>query len=200
MILNKINIPDTNNVTDIRFGNLIAIKPLRTGGRHRGIVWLWKCDCGKEIERVTSDIKRGHQRSCGCMKKEILSSLRKKLPGQSAFNILFASYKQKADERNLVFELLEKEFITLTKQNCYYCGISPSQLFIRPGMNGGYSYNGIDRVDNTKGYTLDNCVSCCKKCNRAKMIMSKKEFFEWIEQVYNYRIIFEKGIKDACRS
>lgn len=40
---------------------------------------------------------------------------------------------------------------------CSYCGfISLDKL------------NGIDRVDNTKGYSVSNCVSCCYDCNKMK--------------------------------
>lgn len=36
---------------------------------------------------------------------------------------------------------------------CDYCGVSPS---------------GIDRKDNSKGYTRDNITSCCQRCNSIK--------------------------------
>jgi len=45
-------------------------------------------------------------------------------------------------------------------------------------------YNGIDRVDNAIGYLTDNCVACCKVCNRAKLQMSKNEFFDHIKKIY----------------
>ena len=35
---------------------------------------------------------------------------------------------------------------------------------------------GLDRLDNSKGYVLDNVVPCCDKCNRLKhMNISKDE-------------------------
>ena len=37
--------------------------------------------------------------------------------------------------------------------------------------------NGVDRVDNTKGYSVDNSVPCCKFCNTAKHTMSEGDFF-----------------------
>jgi len=50
-------------------------------------------------------------------------------------------------------------------QPCHYCGGEP---------NG--NLNGIDRQDNNKGYTIENCVPCCTTCNVAKQQMLPDEF------------------------
>jgi hypothetical protein len=47
-------------------------------------------------------------------------------------------------------------------------------------------FNGIDRVDNTKGYTLENCVPCCTRCNLAKHTMSLTAFKEWVAEVFTH--------------
>jgi hypothetical protein len=41
---------------------------------------------------------------------------------------------------------------------CYICGRIPNTR--KP--------NGVDRVDNSKGYTLENCKTCCYSCNSGK--------------------------------
>jgi hypothetical protein len=54
---------------------------------------------------------------------------------------------------------------------CIYCGIDGSQLWDAnvSTINGGRSESiGVDRVDNTRGYHLDNIVACCGPCNRVK--------------------------------
>jgi hypothetical protein len=53
--------------------------------------------------------------------------------------------------------------------------------------NGEYLYNGLDRVDNTKGYIISNIVSCCGQCNRAKGILSQEEFLQWLKRASNYQ-------------
>lgn len=53
----------------------------------------------------------------------------------------------------------------LFTEQCHYCG-NEQKL------------NGIDRIDNTLGYTPANCVSCCKKCNYAKHTLGYMEFIE----------------------
>ena len=47
---------------------------------------------------------------------------------------------------------------------------------------------GMDRVDNTVGYSVSNVAPCCTHCNRAKLAMSRTEFFDWIKRVYNYQL------------
>jgi hypothetical protein len=57
---------------------------------------------------------------------------------------------------------------------CAYCGEIPNEL------------NGLDRIDNNKGYTIDNVVPCCKNCNWAKNDLSINEFKKHIEKIYHY--------------
>jgi hypothetical protein len=48
-----------------RFGKLIAIKPIKTdkGGF---VIWLCKCDCGKEIKVRSGNLNNGNTTTCGC--------------------------------------------------------------------------------------------------------------------------------------
>ena len=46
------------------------------------------------------------------------------------------------------------------------------------------SCNGIDRLDSAFGYTLENCVPCCKYCNTAKNTMLVSDFLSWVSRVY----------------
>lgn len=70
------------------------------------------------------------------------------------------------------FQLTRRQFDRLVQENCLYGGESPDPL------------NGIDRVDNSIGYTQENCVPCCAQCNRAKSNLSKDVFLAWVTRVY----------------
>jgi len=120
-------------------------------------------------------LKSKHTRSCGCLQIES----RKLAYGEAAFNRLLLKYKLGAESRNLEFKLSKQEFKYLTKQDCHYCNIEPKQIFINEKHNGNYTYNGIDRKDNNRGYIIDNCVPCCFICNRAKNNLSYNEFIKW---------------------
>lgn len=104
--------------------------------------------------------------------------------GVAAFNALIRAMENNAKKRGYRWELTDKDVAHLTKQPCCYCGIEPSRVFSRKNLNGTYIYNGIDRIDNTKGYIIDNVVPCCKTCNYAKQSMTVEKFYVWIERVY----------------
>lgn len=175
------------DITGQRFFRLVV---LHTAGRSKSRSLMWKClcDCGKTTRVVGSALRRGDIQSCGCH-----NSRRTLPPGESGFNRLLSIYIASAKKRNLVFKLTESEFETLTQGNCFYCGINPSTITQHPQLssagkqNACYVYNGIDRVDNTKGYTVDNCVSCCTTCNLAKSEKSADHFLTWLRRIVAFR-------------
>lgn len=52
------------DITGQRFGRLVAV---RTDGYYRKqIKWLFQCDCGGQISRISYDVRSGGVASCGC--------------------------------------------------------------------------------------------------------------------------------------
>lgn len=183
------------NMIDIsgqRFGRLIAI--IRTSKRvdprktNSGeYYWLCKCDCGNEKEIMMSSLRRGDTTSCGCYGKEQRLKAVSLMPGQANFNALFCNYKNQAKRRRLDFLLSDEQFRQLVESNCHYCDSKPSQIVDREPANIPYLYNGIDRVDNSIGYTKENCIPCCKICNYMKRNMTYDEFLAHIKKINNLR-------------
>jgi hypothetical protein len=165
------------NLLGCQFGRL---KVLKQAGRSKNnsCLWVCQCDCGNIITVLASNLNKGNTRSCGCLR-----SLPK---GQASKNLLLSSYKKGSKRRKLNWELTNTEFDVLTQENCFYCGVSPLQKIQQPGAYGEYIYNGIDRVDNSKGYTIDNCVPCCKMCNYARRNMSFKEYIQFIIRSFKH--------------
>ena len=113
---------------------------------------------GKTKEEIKSHYKNGFKQGRKCLTYG-LASMRKIIRG----------YKRRAKERGHKWDLTEEQFAEITKKNCYYCGAKPKNIIKQmPYSNGEYIYNGIDRIDNTKGYVIDNIVPCCKFCNFQK--------------------------------
>jgi hypothetical protein len=161
------------------FGKLCVIKRVENKGNQT--YWLCKCDCGNEKIIYGGSLIRGYTKSCGCLVSETF----KKKYGESSLNKIYYTYVNGAEKRNLSFSLTKEEFEKILKTNCYYCGISPSNIQKNMFNNGDYIYNGIDRINSSKGYETDNVVACCWKCNRAKSIMSYEEFIELVKLIYN---------------
>ena len=94
------------------------------------------------------DIKRNEIRSINRNQKEEMFKNKERY---------YKSYINCAIKRDYEFKLNFEEFCNLVEQKCFYCHHHVLT-----------ETNGIDRVDNSKGYTRENTVSCCEKCNRIK--------------------------------
>ena len=100
-------------------------------------------------------------------------------------NILYTNYKKSAKQRNLELAITSEEFYKEVEKNCYICG---KQSIVDKHING------LDRVDNTKGYVIENIKSCCRECNFMKNTTSYDEFIDQCKQIYEYK--FNKSIED----
>jgi hypothetical protein len=179
-------------VTD-RIGILTLLEAKVDKDKHGNWLGRYLCDCGNEKIIVMSRLRlsSGKYKSCGCLskgngfKKGSIPHNRKE-PGHSGLSKLFNQYKTQAKRRDIEFQLTREDVSNITSQNCTYCGVEPSRKCVPNNHTpyGEYTYNGIDRVDNTKGYIEGNCTPCCFTCNSAKRDMTLKDFLEWVSRVY----------------
>ena len=89
--------------------------------------------------------------------------------------VSYASYRSRALKKELEFALSKDDYKTITEQDCYLCGKKTTET----------NTNGIDRVDNTVGYTVANCKACCKECNHMKNNYGLDDLFSKIEKISN---------------
>lgn len=170
-------------------GHLTAVK--FEGVWNRTAYWLCECVCGKTRTVPTTylkDIPQYANISCGC------KNLKSPSFRSDSANILFkvySAYKSDAKKRQLPFELDKYETIKLIQNPCTYCGDPASNTAVHRTTHEVFNYNGIDRVDNTKGYTCDNVVPCCATCNRMKMTKTIEGFFEHVSKIYKHRNLGE---------
>jgi hypothetical protein len=61
-------------MTGKKFGSITFLK--REGSKNGQATWKCKCDCGKEFDAVSSPIRRGQRKTCGCLRVEQLKSKR----------------------------------------------------------------------------------------------------------------------------
>lgn len=161
-------------LTNQKFGKLTALRISHTakdGSYH----WECSCECGGTIITRGAGLKAGHTKSCGCTKGG----------PDAAFRVFYKRYQQGAAGRNFDWDLTESEFRRIMQEPCHYCG----QLAAEKKIS-SYGHvlvtNGIDRVDNAIGYTINNVVSCCSPCNKLKATFKVDEFIGRIKKIHSH--------------
>ena len=160
-------------------GVLSCVDVIRSAEKNR-IMAVCKCDVCESItevrpERLLGSGKYVPQSCSNCVND--LHKQRNFERYQKLYDCEGLEYQQKIHDssrlssiignakcRGLNFELSEQQAITMLHSNCYYCD--------KPNADG------IDRIDSTKNYTVDNCVPCCGICNRMKNKYDLDTFLE----------------------
>jgi hypothetical protein len=128
------------------------------------VKWLCRCACG--TERVVTKKSLAVSRSCGCVKMGL-----RKRPYESLYNTFEA---QRKHDSNISYE----DFVEFTKESgCHYCNFPIRWAKYNTNKNGN-AYN-LDRKNNSLGYSVENCVVCCGRCNEAKS--NHFTYAEWVQ-------------------
>lgn len=141
------------NLAGEKYGKLTAICCVGTD-KYRNKLWLCSCDCGSKLVVSATSLKKGHSKSCGCLKKDILINRNTK-HGESKTHLYFvwASMKQRCQNKNnRSYKNYGGRGIYLWKD--WLC----FENFYDWAMKNGYKQGlDIDRIDNNSGYSPDNC-------------------------------------------
>ncbi|NJO48200.1 MAG: hypothetical protein HC840_00630 [Leptolyngbyaceae cyanobacterium RM2_2_4] len=150
--------------------------------------YLCKCDCGNTIVVSRNKLMPSKKRSCGCLvnaKHEKWSKMWRKEDGASSYNSAYHRYRSGAKSRELDFNIEFDKFVELVSMNCHYCGSEPlpfngygisQRVNEKTRQRAWIKINGLDRIDSSLSYTENNVVTCCTRCNLAKMEYSKEDF------------------------
>lgn len=90
-------------------------------------------------------------------------------------DVQIAIYKHNAKVRSVEFLLTDAAAEAVMKSNCFYCGEVPNPL------------NGMDRRDNSLGYTVVNTVAACSMCNMMKKHYEEQVFIDHCIKVAAFR-------------
>ncbi len=178
-------------LTGNRFGFWTVLQKDKDERASNGSI-MWKCECICGVEKLVAskNLLDGSSKSCGCKRLETKFNTRPTLsPKERVMNQLYDVYRRGATKRGLIFELTREQFADLSLGNCHYCGVAPKQKIVIKRYFDDICYfkNGIDRKDSTRGYQIDNCVSCCWFCNRSKLDMSYDTFIDYLNQIFQFR-------------
>jgi hypothetical protein len=171
-----------SDLTGQKFGSLTVIA--RTKNKRGRIAYKCICECGNINEYVDgAKLKDGKKKNCGKHKRVV--KLGPRLANDlAAKNKIWSSYISNAKKKKHEITITKEFAIKLFSSNCFYCNAEPSKVIKNHGKIPIMKYNGIDRLDNTKGYVENNVVPCCARCNYKKSSDNKIEFILWIKKVY----------------
>lgn len=165
-----------------KFNRLEAVEYLQTRKHHRR--WfLFRCDCGKTVELSAETVISGNTKSCGCLRRDSTIQKYGLKAGEASMRQVILQYKRHCKDKKREWKISEAQFKEIAGRPCFYCGIKPERIKKSPHNTGNFVYNGLDRKDSTKEYTVSNVVPCCRRCNLSKNDMTINEFAIWINRV-----------------
>lgn len=146
--------------------------------------WICLCICGNTKDVRSENLREGCTKSCGCLAKEMPAEYRKtRLPDNyTEITNVYLDYKIRAEKKGRKFCLTREQVHAIVIQPCYYCGKPPSNVK-KAGKHGvPFKYSGIDRRDNNEGYTPENVVPCCHRCNTTKFTQKEEVFLAKLKE------------------
>lgn len=161
-----------------KFGILTVIEYLglfdTSDSNHKIAMWLCEDNIGLKKKMTTAQLIAGKNIHVNRVYTREIAALIG----------IYNKYKNHCQKVNREFNVDKKLFLELIQENCYYCGSSPMNTAWDKGRTFSVKYNGLDRVDSSKGYIKENVVTCCSNCNFAKQDFELSEFYVWINKVY----------------
>lgn len=142
--------PTLKNLAGQRFGRLIAID--RAASVKANTRWTCLCDCGEQCDVIGSKLTSGHTKSCGCYRQDRSSELSRRhgMFGTATFNVWKHMVGRCNNPANDAFANYGGRGITVCDAWMTFEGFY-SDMGERPdGMT-------LDRRDNSRGYSPDNC-------------------------------------------
>ena len=165
------------DLTGMRFGRLVALRYL---GQSK---WLCKCDCGSESITLSSRLKNGNTKSCGCLAKERRA--------EGARRALITHGKRRSRLYCVYASMKDRCYNPNNKAYSYYGGrgikvcdewLNDFGAFYDWAMKNGYDPNAphgkctIDRIDNEDNYRPENCRwadMATQNANKRKPVCTK---------------------------
>lgn len=163
----------------------------RAANKNNITMWHCICDCQKTSEVSTTNLTSGKSKSCRkCGTKKRGKEQREPIIDFAFKYFITYNARNRRNGRGVTVSLNSNQWFEIAKNNCFYCDSEPLEFSPYKSKDESIFVNGLDRIDSSIGYTIENCVPCCLSCNIAKSDLTKNEFFNKI------KLIYEKHLKN----
>ncbi len=154
---------------------------------------LWRCDCGNEVVRLTTEVIRGNVGTCGCSrKKKNEKSARWRGYGDisgAKWGIILNGAKNRKIAVEITIQEAWQQFL---KQN-RKCALTGEDLQFDSGHRSGDGTASLDRIDPAKGYIDGNVQWVHRDVNWMKSNFSQVKFVSWCEKVADHNRGLDKA-------
>ena len=141
-------------LTGKRFGRLMGLGQCGRNSSNK-ILWFCVCDCGNTTSTTTQQLKSGHTQSCGCYNKDRVKEYFTTHGGTHTrlFRIWGSMKTRCYNQKSKVYNYYGGRGIIICPEWLHDFGAFQSWA-----LSHGYRDDlTIDRIDNDKGYSPDNC-------------------------------------------
>ncbi len=158
--------------------NAIRVATRKYGTHHSVKEYFFRClECATEIKSTKAYLSKHTGKCVRCAQ------------WGEPFKAVHNELIKNCTRRKLTLSITYKDFLTFTKvDKCHYCNNEikwhPHTKKNSKDVEGARAYK-LDRMDNSKGYSMDNSVVCCFRCNRAKS--DKFTYQEWFSMTAYFR-------------
>lgn len=147
----KVDVMRIKDLTGQKFGKLTAVEfSYKDGGNNA--MWKFKCDCGNDIVIRGSEVSRGATNSCGCLKaiNSKLSNTKHNLARSKVYKTWINMKARCFNENDINFNDYGARGIAVCTRWLVFENFLEDMGQPKKGES-------LDRIDNNKGYSKDNC-------------------------------------------
>lgn len=181
------------DLTGQRFGHLVVLERDEYN-KHGEATWRCHCDCGNVISVQSYNLRTKHTQSCGCLARE--ASVIRMTTHAECKTRLYTIWKHMKER---CYNPNNKRFLDYGGRNITVCKEWKNDFtaFRNWALQAGYDETApygictLDRIDNSKGYSPDNCrwVNAKQQSlnRRSNCVLTyqgeSKTISEWAEQL-----------------
>ncbi len=150
----EVKVGNKSNLEGKQFSRLVVIKELPIRSKSRHVVWLCRCDCGVYVDVPSTALVSGNTKSCGCLNidKIIGRNTTHGLSHSPLYSVYFNMKKRCHNTESKDYKFYGGRGITICDrwlENITCFAEDMTQEYAK-GLQ-------IDRRDNDKGYSKENC-------------------------------------------